>query len=83
MCTFVYWKRKEGPSSQWPLHSPCSRPPDVPTEACQPCRLVPSPLSCHFLAVGSRQWQSEQQCLACEPPHHTHTVSCRPHSLGS
>lgn len=36
MCTFVYWKRREGHSSQWPFHSPCSQPPVVPTEACRP-----------------------------------------------
>lgn len=39
-------------------------------------RWMPSLLYCHFLAVGSRQWQSKQQCLAGEPP----TVSLKPHT---
>lgn len=41
---------------------------------------MPSFLCCHCLAVGRSQWQSEQQCLAPEPPD---TVSLKPYSWGS
>lgn len=82
MCTFVYWKRRVSHSSQWPFPSPCSQPPVVPTEACRPVQanafITALSLSC---CVGRSQWQSEQQCLAPEPP--PPTLSASSHTPGA
>lgn len=80
MCTFVYWKRREGHSSQCLSTHPAPSHQVCPPRPAGLCRLMPSLLCTHCFAVGRSQWQSEQQCLAPEPPP---TVSLKPHSWGS
>lgn len=82
MCTFVYWKRKEGPSSQWPLHSPCSRParcahrglPALQVGAFTPVLS----LSCRGGVDSGRA--SSSVWLVSPPAPHTHTLSAADHT---
>lgn len=82
MCTFVYWKRREGHSSQCLSTHPAPTHQVCPPRPAGLCRLMPSLLCAHCLAVGRSQWQSEQQCLAPEPPP-THTLSASSHTPGA